>query len=170
MTLRLHLAQPMLHVETLLSETDGFQTLTGAPDAATAKDSIHYYAAEDVDHGTAATEKAKPFPRAIVALGDYSGTGPAATKRVSTGIILRLEKEILPANQTGSIGSRYLAWLQETETIIDDLWEKALTGSVAGILLNITSIELSIAPQSRSTDDNEGAEIWGSEINIGITT
>ncbi len=163
--LTLHIKQPLIHLKNLLAESAAFQTLVGATDETEALGFVHYGGAEDKDGKTTA-QAAKPLPRAVIALQDFS-SAKSGTWTTDIVLAVRVEAKTDEGDVGKSHSDRYLAWLGKLESIVDQIRELGSDGT----RLNIVSFEIAIPPQVIDSDrDGDTGEAWGTQFNIGVQT
>jgi hypothetical protein len=167
MVLKLHMKEPLVKLRTLLSESAGFQSLTDSDDATEALTRIHYGYAEDGVYSTSQVDQtAKSLPRAIVAFEDLDSSKATTGSFESTILLsLLLESTTPTAQQSGELGERYVWWLGQCETIVDDLRE--LTAYQQRLLIETYST--SIPPQKRAREKND-AEEWVAAFVMEVRT
>lgn len=154
-----HIKQPVVAVRTLLSLSAAFQSLTGSADATAALARIHYGYAEDKD-GTSPAQAAKPYPRANVGLSDFRSRNGGTWKN-AIQISCEIEAPTPEAEQQNSLGSQYLWWLGEIETIIDQVKAESATGEI----LVVKEIQLSVPPHMTDRFINK-KPIWSTEFIV----
>ena len=125
---------------------------------------IHYGYAESKD-GTIPAQAAKPFPRAKVGLSDFSAT-KGGTWKNQIQLSCEIEAATPTAEQQNALGSQYLWWLGQIETIVDDLKEQSKTGEY----LVVQSLQLSVPPHLTDRVDSDNVPIWSMELVVGVAT
>ena len=159
MVLKLHIWKPLEKFREMLSESASMQALMGAEDAESTAELILYGYAEDLEFDTAGTlQQPKPFPRALVALEDFSSERQTDTSW-STAIIMTvlIQAPTLADDVSKSLSERYALFLQRVEGVADNVRELAASGT----RLNVTSIRTVLAPQREDIKESEGAqEMW----------
>jgi hypothetical protein len=159
MVLKLHIWKPLEKFQQMLSESTAMQALMAAEDAETAAEKIAYGYAEDLEFDNAITaQQPKPFPRALVALEDFSSERQTDTSW-STVVVMTvlIQAPTLEEDVNKSLSERYVSFLQRVEGVSDNVRELAASGT----RLNVTSIRTVLAPQREDIKESEGTqEIW----------
>lgn len=167
MVLKLHMKEPLVKLRDLLSESDGFQSLTGSANEAAALTRIHYGYAEDGAYSTTQVPQTpQDLPRGIVAFEDLdSGKGTTGSYTATVLLSMLLETTTPSAQESLSLGERYFWWLGQCETIIDDL--RDLTADQTRLL--IQNYSTSVAPQRRAKKKGQPEE-WVAAFVMEVQT
>lgn len=148
------------HLETMLSQSETFQTITGSEDADEALERISMMSAADAE----AVVDSVDLPRAILwPLGSMQRRSSTSTFQSTVPIVITIEMEI-PSNIVKSYDAefRYVAPL--VESIIDELAQMSITRNPG--MLNIDEINVVSIPMPCEGDKNQGRRIWDCDIEV----
>lgn len=164
MPLGLHIATPLEHLRTMLSESPTFQQLVEAADAAEAAEKIYYgYAEGSAYERETGPQAPKPYPRAIVATEDLE-TSRTTTSSWQTNLQMSilLEVRTLAADKELSASGRYMAFLQRVEGVVDDL--RAAAADLTR--LNLQRISTPVPPMMIDpTETHSGGDFMPNTVN-----
>lgn len=159
MILKLHIAKPLEHLRTMLSESETMQELMGVDSAAAVLPRVYYGYAEDAPAFEDATgaEAVKALPRCLIALED-TVSNKETTDSWSTRVIMSvlLQVETLSADAALIASGRYEAFLKRIEGVFDDLRELAADNT----RLNLLSLRTDEPPQRADVKESGGVEVW----------
>jgi hypothetical protein len=148
------------HLETMLSQSETFQELTGSADATEALTHITMMSAEDAESKVAATD----LPRAILwPLGSRQEIKTTSTCHSTAPIIITFEM-LIPSNvvKTYNAEFRYVAPI--IEDIIDEIITMGMSRNPG--MLNLQEVNVVSVPMPVEGDKAQGKRIWDCDVEV----